>query len=59
MTHGRSHCSPSAWSRSPWSPSFWVVLIFSLESLLFILIGLQFPGVLDGLSGYSTAELLL
>ena len=36
---------------------FWRVLTFLLESLLFILIGLQVPGVLDRLSGQSPLAL--
>jgi CPA1 family monovalent cation:H+ antiporter len=37
---------------------FWEVFTFLLESVLFILIGLQFPGVLDSLSEYSPGELI-
>jgi CPA1 family monovalent cation:H+ antiporter len=37
--------------------SFWKVLIFILESVVFLLIGLQLPLVLEGLSAYSRAEL--
>ena len=37
--------------------SFWEVLVFLLESLLFILIGLQFPDVLDALADRSAGEL--
>ena len=37
---------------------FWEVLVFLLESLLFILIGLQFPHVLDELADRSTGELV-
>jgi Na+/H+ antiporter len=39
--------------------SFWEVLIFLLESLLFVLIGQQLPAILDGLGEYSTVEVLL
>ena len=39
--------------------SFWEVLIFLLESMLFILIGQQLPAILDGLGEYSVAEVLL
>jgi CPA1 family monovalent cation:H+ antiporter len=39
--------------------SFWEVTIFLLESVLFILIGLQFPGVVDRLSGTPAGELAL
>lgn len=38
--------------------SFWTVFIFVLESLLFILIGLAVPDVLDGLENRSLGELL-
>ena len=38
--------------------SFWEVLVFLLESVLFILIGLQFPAVLDALSERSAGELI-
>jgi CPA1 family monovalent cation:H+ antiporter len=38
---------------------FWGVTVFLLEALLFILIGLQFPGVIDRLSGTPTADLVL
>ncbi len=37
---------------------FWEVLVFLLESLLFVLVGLQFPALIDELSG-RTAELLV
>ncbi|MFI0356058.1 Na+/H+ antiporter [Actinomadura sp. 9N407] len=37
--------------------SFWKVLIFILESVVFLLIGLQLPLVLEGLSGYGWSEL--
>jgi CPA1 family monovalent cation:H+ antiporter len=37
--------------------SFWKVLIFVLESVVFLLIGLQLPLVLRGLSAYGWAEL--
>ncbi|MFF5264874.1 Na+/H+ antiporter [Actinomadura viridis] len=39
--------------------SFWKVLIFILESVVFLLIGLQLPPVIDGLSGYGAGELTL
>jgi Na+/H+ antiporter len=39
--------------------SFWQVLVFLLESMLFVLIGQQLPTILDGLGEYSTWELLL
>jgi Na+/H+ antiporter len=39
--------------------SFWEVLIFLLEALLFVLIGQQLPSILDGLGEYSTAQVLL
>ena len=37
----------------------WDVIVFILNSLLFILVGLQLPNVLDGLSGYTSATLVL
>src|SRR5215204_1683668 len=41
------------------SYSFWEVLTFLMDSLLFILVGLEFPIILDGISEYSFAQLLL
>ena len=41
------------------SYSFWEVLTFLMDSLLFILVGLEFPLILDGISEFSFAELLL
>ena len=38
--------------------AFWETVIFLLEALLFILIGLQLPVVLDGLQGWSATSLL-
>src|ERR687894_262266 len=35
--------------------SFWQVLVFLLESMLFVLIGQQLPSILDGLGDYSVA----
>jgi Na+/H+ antiporter len=37
----------------------WEILVFLLNALLFVLIGLQLPLILEGLSGESTATLLL
>lgn len=37
----------------------WNVVVFLLNGLAFILIGLQLPVILDGLSEYETVELLL
>jgi monovalent cation/hydrogen antiporter len=37
----------------------WEILTFLLNAVLFLLVGLQLPGILDDLSGRSTAELLL
>ena len=39
--------------------SFWNMLVFLLESLLFVLIGQQLPSILEGLGGYSVVEVLL
>jgi monovalent cation/hydrogen antiporter len=36
----------------------WEIVFFVLNALLFGLVGLQLPAILDGLSGFSTAELL-
>jgi monovalent cation/hydrogen antiporter len=41
------------------SYSFWEVLTFLMDSLLFVLVGLEFPIILKGMSEYSYAELLL
>jgi monovalent cation/hydrogen antiporter len=41
------------------SNSFWEVLTFLMDSLLFILVGLEFPLILKGIGEYSPAELLL
>ena len=39
--------------------SFWEVLVFLLEALLFVLIGQQLPSILDSLGEYSIMEALL
>ena len=39
--------------------SFWNMLVFLLESLLFVLVGQQLPAILEGLSGYSVAQVLI
>src|SRR5918992_1492305 len=39
--------------------SFWEVLIFLLEALLFVLLGQQIPSLREGLGQYSTTEVLL
>ncbi|HSO00902.1 MAG TPA: Na+/H+ antiporter, partial [Gaiellaceae bacterium] len=38
--------------------SAWEIVTFTLNAVLFILIGLQLPGILDELDAYSTWELL-
>jgi CPA1 family monovalent cation:H+ antiporter len=38
--------------------SVWNLLVFLLNSLVFILIGLQLSGIIGRLTGYSTAELM-
>jgi CPA1 family monovalent cation:H+ antiporter len=38
--------------------AFWEVLIFLLNALLFLLLGLQFPGIVDQVNGMSTGTLL-
>ena len=37
---------------------FWKILVFLLNSLLFVLVGLQFPSILEGLREQTGAELL-
>lgn len=39
--------------------SFWQILVFALEALLFVLLGLQFAGTIDELGGLSATELLV
>lgn len=39
--------------------SFWHMLVFLLEALLFVLIGQQLPSIVEGLNEYSVAEVLL
>jgi NhaP-type Na+/H+ or K+/H+ antiporter len=41
------------------SYSFWEVLTFLMDSLLFILVGLQFPVILAGMREYSFTQLLV
>jgi Na+/H+ antiporter len=36
----------------------WTITVFVLNTVLFVLIGLQLPTILDGLDAYSAAELL-
>jgi CPA1 family monovalent cation:H+ antiporter len=36
----------------------WEILTFLLNAILFLLVGLQLPGVIDGLSGNSAGELI-
>jgi monovalent cation/hydrogen antiporter len=39
--------------------AFWQVLVFALNAILFILLGLQFPGIVDGVAEqFSTAEIV-
>jgi monovalent cation/hydrogen antiporter len=38
--------------------ALWEILTFLLNAVLFLLVGLQLPGVLDDLSGRSTADLI-
>jgi monovalent cation/hydrogen antiporter len=35
----------------------WTIVVFVLNSVLFVLVGLQLPTILDGLGAYSTAQL--
>jgi Na+/H+ antiporter len=39
--------------------SFWNMLVFLLESLLFVLIGQQLPNIIEGISEYSVAQVLI
>src|SRR5919202_1243851 len=39
--------------------SFWNMLVFLLESLLFVLVGQQLPAILEGLGEYSLAQVLV
>jgi len=39
--------------------AIWEILTFLLNALLFLLVGLQLPGVLDRLSGHPAGELIL
>src|SRR4028119_2143737 len=39
--------------------SFWNMLVFLLESLLFVLVGQQLPAILEGLNEYSVAQVLI
>jgi len=39
--------------------SFWNMLVFLLESLLFVLVGQQLPAILEGLSEYSVMQVLI
>jgi Na+/H+ antiporter len=38
--------------------AFWEILVFLLNSILFVLVGLQLPGILDQLQGRSTGSLI-
>ena len=38
--------------------AIWEVLTFLLNALLFLLVGLQLPTVIDGISGHTTGELI-
>jgi CPA1 family monovalent cation:H+ antiporter len=38
--------------------AIWEVLIFLLNALLFLLVGLQLPSVIDGISGHSAGQLI-
>ena len=39
--------------------SFWEVLVFLLEALLFVLVGQQLPSILEALGEYSVSQVLL
>ena len=36
----------------------WEIVVFLLNSALFVLVGLQLPHIMDGLNGISSGELL-
>ncbi len=38
--------------------ALWEIVFFVLNAVLFMLVGLQLPGIVDALSGYSTGELV-
>ena len=38
--------------------ALWEILVFVVNALLFVLVGLQLPGILDGLGEYSALQLL-
>jgi Na+/H+ antiporter len=38
--------------------SVWEILVFVLNAVLFVLVGLQLPSVIDGISGLSTGSIL-
>jgi monovalent cation/hydrogen antiporter len=38
--------------------AFWTILVFILNAVLFTLVGLQLPAVVDGLDAWSTRELM-
>src|SRR5215211_6807838 len=50
---------PGSLHAHPGSLSFWDVLVFVLEALLFVLIGQQLPSILGNLEEYAFAEVLL
>ena len=39
--------------------AFWTILVFILNAVLFTLVGLQLPGVVDGLDAWSSGELVV
>jgi CPA1 family monovalent cation:H+ antiporter len=39
--------------------SVWEILVFVLNAVLFVLVGLQLPGVLDGIGGLSTRSIVI
>ena len=39
--------------------ALWEILTFLLNGVLFLLVGLQLPGIIDDLSGHTTGQLLL
>jgi Na+/H+ antiporter len=51
-----SHSAPGTRLQSE---AFWEVVTFLLNALLFLLVGLQFSAVLDGIEGRATGELVL
>ena len=58
----QSYRSPGLYSEASTrlrSVSFWEVLVFILEAMLFVLVGQQLPSILENIENYSLVEVLL